>query len=291
MINQTPEMQRINPRDLKGDDRTVYDGLLDDIDIAEEKLKDAKDNPLGRKEAQQARINQLTAKVNDAIQAKEMFLAEGNMEKYFQSGLNRNPADVVEDVNAGSTTVNKRMAPRTDTQNFNPPPETQINQMARGLGIESKWLKTVAGVGMKMLPFLDEEILVAGPATLASKALTKAGYVGAGTKVAGAVAKYSQYETYWMLFNLGLAALNQIKGEIGELSPELQTLIPGQMEGSEPKEFDNAEQFMKDFNRWQKYSPGMQAWKYAIAQPMGYEDNIDMLSSALGGVRGAIGNE
>jgi len=291
VINQTPEMQRINPRDLKGDDRTVYDGLLDDIDIAEEKLKDAKDNPLGRPEAQQARINQLTAKVNDAIQAKEMFLAEGNMEKYFQSGLNRNPADVVEDVNAGSTTVNKRMAPRTDTRNFNPPPEAQVNQMARGLGIESKWLKTVAGVGMKMLPFLDEEILISGPATLAQKALSKAGYTGAATKVGGTVAAYQSYETYWMLFNLGLAALNQVKGEIGELSPELQTLIPGQMEGSEPKQFDNAEQFMKDFDRWQRYSPGMQAWKYAIAQPMGYEDNIDMLRAAIGGVKGAVGNE
>ena len=291
MINQTPEMQRINPRDLKGDDRTVYDGLLDDIDIAEEKLKDAKDNPLGRPEAQQARINQLTAKVNDAIQAKEMFLAEGNMEKYFQSGLNRNPADVVEDVNAGSTTVNKRMAPRTDTQNFNPPPEKEISQMARGLGIDTSWLKTVAGVGIRMLPFLDEEILISGPATLAQKALSKAGYTGAATKVGGAVAAYSGYETYWMLFNLGLAALNQVKGEIGELSPELQTLIPGQMEGSEPKQFDNAEQFMKDFDRWQRYSPGMQAWKYAIAQPMGYEDNIDMLRAAIGGVKGAISNE
>lgn len=284
-------MQRINPRDLKGDDRTVYDGLLDDIDIAEEKLKDAKDNPLGRPEAQQARINELTAKVNDAVQAKEMFLAEGNMEKYFQSGLSRNPADVVEDVNAGSTTVNKRMAPRTDTQNFNPPPETQINQMARGLGIESKWLKTVAGVGIRMLPFLDEEILIQGPATLAQKSLNKMGMTKTAAAVGTGAAGLATYETYWMLFNLGLAALNQIKGEIGELSPELQTLIPGQMEGSEPKEFDNAEQFMKDFNRWQKYSPGMQAWKYAIAQPMGYEDNIDMLSSALGGVRGAIGNE
>lgn len=284
-------MQKINPRDLEGDDRTVYDGLSDDIDIAEQKLKNAKDNPLGRPQAQQARINQLTAKVNDAVQAKDMFLAEGNMEKYFQSGLNRNPADVVEDVNAGSTTVNKRMSPRTDTQNFNPPPEAQVNQMAKGLGIESKWLKTVAGVGMRMLPFLDEEILIQGPATLAQKGLSKMGMARGAAAVGAGASAIGTYETYWMLFNLGLAALNQVKGEIGELSPELQTLIPGQMEGSEPKQFDNAEQFMKDFNRWQKYSPGMQAWKYAIAQPMGYEDNIDMLSSALGGVRGAIGNE
>lgn len=291
MINQTPDMQRINPRDLKGDDRTVYDGLTDDLIQAQDNLKKAKEQPLQRPEAQKARINQLTAKINDAKQAIDMFLAEGNLEKYFQSGLNRNPADVVEDVNAGSTTVNKRMAPRTDTQNFNPPPEAQVNQMARGLGIDASWLKTVAGVGMRMLPFLDEEILIQGPATLAQKALTKMGMVKSASAVGTGAAALGTYETYWMLFNLGLAGLNQVKGEIGELSPELQTLIPGQMEGSEPKEFDNAEQFMKDFNRWQKYSPGMQAWKYAIAQPMGYEDNIDMLSSALGGVRGAIGNE
>ena len=81
-------MQRINPRDLKGDDRTVYDGLTDDLIRAEDKLKNAKDNPLQRPEAQKARINQLTAKVNDAKQAIDMFLAEGNLEKYFQSGLN-----------------------------------------------------------------------------------------------------------------------------------------------------------------------------------------------------------
>jgi len=291
MMNQTPDLQRLNPRELKGDDRDIYDGLLDDLDIAQENLKDAKETPLQRKEAQTAKINDLTAKVNDAKDAINMFLAEGNMEKYFQSGLSKNPADVLEDVDAGSTTVKKRMAPRTDTQNFNPPPEKQINQMARGLGIESSWLKTVAGVGIRMLPFLDEEILISGPATLASKALSKAGYTGAATKVGGTVAAYSQYETYWMLFNLGLAALNQVRGEIGELSPELQTLIPGQMEGSEPKQFDNAEQFMKDFDRWQRYSPGMQAWKYAIAQPMGYEDNIDMLRAAIGGVKGALGNE
>ena len=291
MMNQTPDLQRLNPRELKGDDRDIYDGLLDDLDIAQENLKDAKETPLQRKEAQTAKINDLTAKVNDAKDAINMFLAEGNMEKYFQSGLSKNPADVLEDVDAGSTTVKKRMAPRTDTQNFNPPPEKQINQMARGLGIESSWLKTVAGVGIRMLPFLDEEILISGPATLASKALTKAGYAGAGAKVAGTVAAYQSYETYWMLFNLGLAALNQVRGEIGELSPELQTLIPGQMEGSEPKQFDNTEQFMKDFDRWQRYSPGMQAWKYAIAQPMGYEDNIDMLRAAIGGVKGALGNE
>jgi len=291
MMNQTPDLQRLNPRELKGDDRDIYDGLLDDLDIAQENLKDAKETPLQRKEAQTAKINDLTAKVNDAKDAINMFLAEGNMEKYFQSGLSKNPADVLEDVDAGSTTVKKRMAPRTDTQNFNPPPEKQINQMARGLGIESSWLKTVAGVGIRMLPFLDEEILISGPATLASKALSKAGYTGAATKVGGAVAAYQSYETYWMLFNLGLAALNQVRGEIGELSPELQTLIPGQMEGSEPKQFDNTEQFMKDFDRWQRYSPGMQAWKYAIAQPMGYEDNIDMLRAAIGGVKGALGNE
>lgn len=293
MINPTPETNRLNPQELKGDDRIIYEDLADDLLRAQEKLSDAKNNPFKRPEAQKARINQLTVRVNDAQQNIDMFLAEPTQWEKFQS-QNTGGVDVQAEAEAKAEkrTGSARqgiLAPKTDTMNFNPPSENEINKMAKGLGIQTSWLKTIAGVGMRILPLLDEEILLSGPATLAAKGLEKAGLSKAAAAVTGAKSLVSGYETYWMLFNVGLAAINQLQGEIGELSPELQTLIPGRLEGTEPKEFDNAEQFMKDFNRWQRFSPGMQAWKYVVAKPLGYEDNIDMISSAINGIKGAIG--
>lgn len=294
MINPTPESNRLNPQELKGDDLIIYEDLADDLLKAQQKLDDAKNKPFQRKEAQQARINQLTVKVNDAQRNIDMFLAEPNSQWEKFQAQNTGGVDVQAEAEAKAEKRSGAarqgiLAPKTDTMNFNPPSENEINKMAKGLGINTGWLKTIAGVGMKILPFLDEEILLSGPATLAAKGLEKAGLSKAAAAVTGATSVYSQYETYWMLFNVGLAAINQLQGEIGELSPELQTLIPGRLEGTEPKEFDNAEQFMKDFNRWQRFSPGMQAWKYAVAQPLGYQDNFEMISSAFNGIKGALG--
>ncbi len=283
MINQTPDMQRINPRDLEGDDRTVYDGLTDDLVEAEGKLKNAKDNPLGRPQAQKARINQLTAKVNDAKQAIDMFLAEGNLEKYFQSGLNRNPADVVEDLDA----ADKKIKTGPGTPSIDDPAFTSnIEKVASNSGIDFVIAKQAAKIGARVLSVLDEEILIQGPATLAQKALNKMGMAKSAAAVGMGAAGLATYETAWFLINLGAAAMSQLQGQAKEPGGLPEMLFSEDIVMNEDGSFNNAAELEKSFRRYAKGSPSLQAW-YGLGLP----DPFDYLSSAIGGVKGAIGNE
>jgi hypothetical protein len=150
------------------------------------------------------------------------------------------------------------------------------NSLAKNMNVEPSVMKRILGVGMKLLPFIDEEILIAGPATLASKALRAGGFVKTAAGVTAGAGAIAAYETYWMIANLGMAALNQIRSEAKEPGGVPEMLF------SEDVSTDNKEQFFNDLDRYLKGSIAMNVWKYGISRPMGYDDPIDVIKRMVG---------
>lgn len=150
------------------------------------------------------------------------------------------------------------------------------NSLAKNMNVEPSVMKRILGVGMRLLPFIDEEILIAGPATLASKALKAGGFVRTAAGVTAGASAIAAYETYWMIANLGMAAMNQIRSEAKEPGGVPEMLF------SEDVSTDNKEQFFNDLDRYLKGSIAMNVWKYGIAKPMGYDDPIDVIKRMVG---------
>ncbi len=150
------------------------------------------------------------------------------------------------------------------------------NSLAKNMNVEPGVMKKILGVGMRLLPFIDEEILISGPATLASKALKKAGFVKTAAGLTAGATAIGTYETYWMIANLGMAAMNQIRSEAKEPGGVPEMLF------SEDVSADNKEQFFNDLDRYLKGSIAMNVWKYGIARPMGYGEPIDVIKRMVG---------
>ena len=150
------------------------------------------------------------------------------------------------------------------------------NSLAKNMNVEPGVMKKILGVGMRLLPFIDEEILIAGPATLASKALKAGGFVKTAAGVTAGASAIAAYETYWMIANLGMAAMNQIRSEAKEPGGVPEMLF------SEDVSTDNKEQFFNDLDRYLKGSIAMNVWKYGISRPMGYDDPIDVIKRMVG---------
>lgn len=150
------------------------------------------------------------------------------------------------------------------------------NSLAKNMNVEPSAMKKILGVGMRLLPFIDEEILIAGPATLASKALKAGGFVKTAAGVTAGASAIAAYETYWMIANLGMAAMNQIRSEAKEPGGVPEMLF------SEDVSTDNKEQFFNDLDRYLKGSIAMNVWKYGISRPMGYDDPIDVIKRMVG---------
>ena len=305
MINPGENVQKIDPQKLKGQDREVYDSLAQAKLQAEENLKDVKNKPLsGTPGAQQARVNYYTGKLNDAIIDIDNFLAEGSAEKYFHNYMNTRSAE------SNALNKNTRYGPGglapVENYNYAELPnmsEQELGRLAKSIGVENvDKLKAFGGIGLKVLGYLDEEILLTKPLELASRGLKAAGYGKAAVGAAALATKIASYETYWMLANVGMAAYAQLQGELGESNPELQNLIGNAMMSSatglpsaqlmdagkevESVPFDNAAQLEKDMRRWAKGSMGVQAYQATIGKATGTED---IVSLAMNGIRPMLG--
>lgn len=57
MINPGENIQKLDPQELKGQDKEAYDRLAQEQLAAQENLEYVKNNPLGTSTAQQARVN------------------------------------------------------------------------------------------------------------------------------------------------------------------------------------------------------------------------------------------
>tara|TARA_R100001463_G_scaffold5768_11_gene19422 strand:+ start:1155 stop:2084 length:930 start_codon:yes stop_codon:yes gene_type:complete len=305
MINPGENVQKLDPQQLKGQDREAYDRLAQEKLAAQENLKDVKNKPLsGTPGAQQARVNYYIKKLNDIDTEIDNFLAEGSAEKYFHNYMNTRSAE------SNALKKNTRYGPGglapVENYNYAELPnmsEQELGRLAKSIGVENvDKLKAFGGIGLKVLGYLDEEILLTKPLELASKGLKAAGY---GKTAAGAAAlgtKIAAYETYWMLANVGMAAYAQLQGELGESNPELQNLIGNAMMSSatgvpsaqsmdvgkevESVPFDNVAQLEKDMKRWAKYSMGVQAYQATIGKATNTED---IVSLAMNGIRPMLG--
>ncbi len=304
MINPGENVQKLNPQELKGQDKEVYDRLAQEQLLAQENLEYVKNNPLGTSGAQQARVNSYQKKLNDIDTEINNFLAEGSAEKHFHNYMNTNSAE------SNALTKNTRYGPGglapVENYNYAELPnmnEQELSRLAKSIGVENvDKLKAFGGIGLKVLGYLDEEILLTKPLELASKGLKAAGF---GKSAAGALALgtgVAAYETYWMLANVGMAAYAQLQGELRENNPELQNLIGNAMMSSatgvtsnqptdvdknkESVSFDNAPQLEKDMRRWARGSLGVQAYQATIGKKTGTED---IVSLAMNGIRPMLG--
>ena len=305
MINPGENVQKLNPQDLKGQDRELYDSLAQVKLQAEENLKEVKNNPIsGTPGAQQRRVNYYTGKLNDAIIDIDNFLAEGSAEKYFYNYMNTKSAE------SNALNRNTRYGPGgmppvenysyAELPNIN---EQELSRLAKSIGVENvDKLKAFGGIGLKILGYLDEEILLTKPLELASRGLKAAGYSKAAAGAVAGAAGIAAYETYWMLANVGMAAYAQLQGELGENNPELQNLIGNAMMSSatgvtsnQPIDvdknkksvpFNNAAQLEKDMRRWARGSLGVQAYQATIGKATNTEDIVSM---AMKGIRPMLG--
>lgn len=304
MINPGENIQKLDPQELKGQDKEAYDRLAQEQLAAQENLEYVKNNPLGTSTAQQARVNSYQKKLNTIDTEINNFLAEGNAEKHFHNYMNTRSAE------SNALNKNTRYGPGglapVENYNYAELPnmsEQELSRLAKSIGVENvDKLKAFGGIGLKVLGYLDEEILLTKPLELASKGLKAAGY---GKTAAGALALgagVASYETYWMLANVGMAAYAQLQGELGENNPELQNLIGNAMMSSatgvtsnqptdvdkstESVSFNNTEQLEKDMRRWAKGSMGVQAYQATIGKKTGTED---IVSLAMNGIRPMLG--
>jgi len=304
MINPGENVQKIDPQQLKGQDKEAYDRLAQEQLAAQENLEFAKNNPLGTSGAQQARVNSYQKKLNDINTEINNFLAEGSAEKYFHNYMNTRSAE------SNALNKNTRYGPGglapVENYNYAELPnisEQELSRLAKAIGVENvDKLKAFGGIGLKVLGYLDEEILLTKPLELASRGLKAAGF---GKSAAGALtlgAGVAAYETYWMLANVGMAAYAQLQGETRENNPELQNLIGSAMMSSatgvpsnqpidvdknkESVSFDNAPQLEKDMRRWARGSLGVQAYQATIGKKTGTED---IVSLAMNGIRPMLG--
>lgn len=305
MINPGENVQRLDPQKLKGQDKEAYDRLAQEKLAAEENLKDVKNKPAsGTPGAQQARINYYQRKVNDVVDEINNFLAEESAEKYFHNYMNTRSAE------SNALNKNTRYGPGglapVENYSYAELPnisEQELSRLAKSIGVENvDKLKAFGGIGLKVLGYLDEEILLTKPLELASKGLKAAGYGKAAAGAAATAAKIAAYETYWMLANVGMAAYAQLQGELGENNPELQNLIGNAMMSSatgvtsnqpidvdknaESVSFDNPAQLEKDMRRWARGSLGVQAYQATIGKVTNTEDIVSM---AMKGIRPMLG--
>jgi hypothetical protein len=305
MINPGENVQKLDPQQLKGQDREAYDRLAQAKLQAEENLKDVQNKPLsGTTGAQEARVNYYKRKVNDVIIEIDNFLAEGSAEKFFHNYMNTRSAE------SNALKKNTRYGPGglapIENYSYAELPnmsEQELSRLAKSIGVENvDKLKAFGGIGLKVLGYLDEEILLTKPLELASRGLKAAGYGKAAAGAAASAAKIAAYETYWMLANVGMAAYAQLQGEISENNPELQNLIGNAMMSSatgvtsnQPTDvdknkksvsFDNAAQLEKDMRRWARGSMGVQAYQATIGKKTGTED---IVSLAMNGIRPMLG--
>lgn len=308
MINPGENVQKLDPQQLKGQDKEAYDRLAQEKLAAEENLKDVKNKPIsGNSDAQQARVNYYQRKLNDIDTEITNFLAEGSAEKYFHNYMNTKSAE--------SNALNKNtrygpggMAPVENYSYAELPniSEQELSRLAKSIGVENvDKLKAFGGIGLKVLGYLDEEILLTKPLELASRGLKAAGYGKAAAGALATAAGIAAYETYWMLANVGMAAYAQLSGELKENNPELQNLIGNAMMSSstgvpsnQPIDVDkNAEsvsfnkddklvQLEKDMRRWARGSLGVQAYQATIGKKTGTED---IVSLAMKGIRPMLG--
>ncbi len=305
MINPGENVQRMNPQDLKGQDKEAYDRLAQEKLAAEENLKDVKNKPVsGTPGAQQARVNYYQRKLNDVVDEINNFLAEESAEKYFHNYMNTRSAE------SNALNKNTRYGPGgmppvenysyAELPNIN---EQELSRLAKSIGVENvDKLKAFGGIGLKVLGYLDEEILLTKPLELASRGLKAAGYSKAAAGAVTGAAGIAAYETYWMLANVGMAAYAQLQGELGENNPELQNLIGNAMMSSatgvtsnQPIDvdknkksvpFNNAAQLEKDMRRWARGSLGVQAYQATIGKATNTEDIVSM---AMKGIRPMLG--
>lgn len=181
--------------------------------------------------------------------------------------------------------------------------EQELSRLAKSIGVENvDKLKAFGGIGLKVLGYLDEEILLTKPLELASRGLKAAGYSKAAAGAVTGAAGIAAYETYWMLANIGMAAYAQLQGEMRENNPELQNLIGNAMMSSatgvtsnQPIDvdknkksvpFNNAAQLEKDMRRWARGSLGVQAYQATIGKVTNTEDIVSM---AMKGIRPMLG--
>tara|TARA_A200000159_G_C7333371_1_gene343937 strand:+ start:1748 stop:2674 length:927 start_codon:yes stop_codon:yes gene_type:complete len=304
MINPGENVQKLEPQQLKGQDKEAYDRLAQELLAAQDNLEYAKNNPLGTAGAQQARVNSYQKKLNAIDTEINNFLAEGSAEKHFHNYMNTRSAE------SNALNKNTRYGPGglapVENYNYAELPnisEQELSRLAKSIGVENvDKLKAFGGIGLKVLGYLDEEILLTKPLELASRGLKAAGF---GKSAAGALALgagVAAYETYWMLANVGMAAYAQLQGETGENNPELQNLIGSAMmssatgvpsnqptdvdENKESVSFDNAPQLEKDMRRWARGSLGVQAYQATIGKKTGTED---IVSLAMNGIRPMLG--
>ena len=124
---------------------------------------------------------------------------------------------------------------------------------------------------LKAAPLVDEEILIQAPAKLVQQGLKGLGLGAAAGAVGTGATALGTYELFWMLINLGKAALNQAMGEAAEPGGVPPMLFSEHIELGENSEFSNAEQFMKDYEAWAKGSVAIQAFRGIT----GHDDPIE----------------
>ena len=130
---------------------------------------------------------------------------------------------------------------------------------------------------LKAAPLVDEEILIQAPAKLVQQGLKGLGLGAAAGAVGTGATALGTYELFWMLINLGKAALNQAMGEAAEPGGVPPMLFSEHIELGENSEFDNAEQFMKDYETWAKGSVAVQAFRGVT----GHDDPIEWAMSGF----------
>ena len=124
---------------------------------------------------------------------------------------------------------------------------------------------------LKVLPIIDEEILIQAPSKILQYGLKGLGLGTAAGTIGTATGAIGTYELYWMFINLGKAALNQAMGEAAEPGGVPPMLFSEHIELGENSEFSNAEQFMKDYEAWAKGSVAIQAFRGIT----GHDDPIE----------------
>jgi len=130
---------------------------------------------------------------------------------------------------------------------------------------------------LKVAPLVDEEILIQAPSKLVQQGLKTLGLTAAAGTIGTATVALGTYELWWMLINLGKAALNQGMGEAAEPGGVPPMLFSEHIELGENSEFSNAEQFMKDYEAWAKGSVAIQAFRGVT----GHDDPIELMRAGF----------
>ena len=130
---------------------------------------------------------------------------------------------------------------------------------------------------LKVLPIIDEEILIQAPSKILQHGLKGLGLGATAGAVGTATVAIGTYELYWMLINLGKAALNQAMGEAAEPGGVPPMLFSEHIELGENSEFSNAEQFMKDYEAWAKGSVAIQTFRGVT----GHDDPIELMRAGF----------